>query len=267
MKTLIIDSNNLLWRYISVMPDPVAAVSSFLRCIREIDRKTGQSYDLRVAVAEPLIKERVDEYKAQRKEVAPAIAEAFQAALDVLPHMEGHGYIFCDEVEADRVIAGLARAVVDYGEPEDTVHICTSDKDMCQLVTERVACIRPEKDWAVFGPREVMARYKVPPHKLALYLTLAGDKSDNIPNVPGWGEKFSAAAANQAENLEGLRNLTGFRPGLMAAIHDNWESIVKHHAMIDLSQEPCRKWPDEAPDRAKVRQLCRKFPALAWLTV
>lgn len=265
-KCLIIDGNNILWRHLSVMTDPDAAVSSFLRCIKEIERKTGQRFDRTVLVTEPLIKDRVEEYKAQRKEVLPTVAAAFQLALDILPHLDGFGYIFCDDVEADRVIAQLARAVTEWGDENDHVYICTSDKDLCQLVGEQVSCIRPEREWMVFGPKEVEARYKVPPEKLVLYLTLAGDKSDNIPNVPGWGEKFSAAAANQAADLEGLKHLTGFRPGLIKALHDNWESVVKHYGMIDLRDEEPRGWPGPNPDPAKVRELCRKTPALAWLT-
>lgn len=266
MKCLIIDGNNLLWRYLSVMTDPDAAVSSFLRCIVEIERKTGQRFERKILVTEPLIKDRVEDYKAQRKEVLPTVAAAFQLALDILPHLD-LGYIFCDEIEADRVIAGLTRAVIEWGEPEDTVHICTSDKDMCQLVGDRVFCIRPERDWMVFGAKEVEARYKVPPNKLVLYLTLSGDKSDNIPNVPGWGEKYAAAAANQAADLEGLKHLTGFRPSLIKALHDNWDATVKHYSMIDLGNEEPRGWPAAAPDKAKLRALCRKTPALAWLTV
>lgn len=266
MRCLIIDGNNLLWRYLSVMADPMAAVSSFLRCIVEIDRKTGQTFDRTVLVTEPLIKDRVEDYKAQRKEVLPAVAEAFQLALDILPHLDGHGYIYCDDVEADRVIAGLVRAVLEFGDPEDTVHICTSDKDMCQLVSDRVFCIRPEREWMVFRAKEVEARYKVPPDKLVLYLTLSGDKSDNIPNVPGWGEIFAAKAANQAADLEGLKSLVGFRPSLMKALMDNWDATVKHYGMIDLGNEEPRGWPKPAPNRAKVRELCRRTPALAWLT-
>lgn len=266
MKTLIIDGNNLLWRYLSVMTDPDAAVSSFLRCIKEIERKTGQRFERTVLVTEPLIKDRVEDYKAQRKEVLPTVAAAFQLALDILPHLDGFGYIFCDDIEADRVIAQLARAITEWGDENDYVYICTSDKDLCQLVSSQVFCIRPEREYMVFGPKEVEARYKVPPEKLVLYLTLAGDKSDNIPNVPGWGEKYAAAAANQAADLEGLRHLTGFRPSLIKALNENWESVVKHHGMIDLRGEEPRKWPRAAPDPAKVRELCRKTPALAWLT-
>ncbi len=268
MKCLIIDGNNLLWRYLSVMTDPDAAVSSFLRCIKEIDRKTGQGFDRKILVTEPLIKDRVDDYKAQRKEVLPTVAAAFQLALDVLPHLDfDYGYLHCADVEADRVIAQLSRAIVEWGDETDHVYICTSDKDLCQLVGERVSCIRPEREWMVFGPKEVQARYKVPPEKLVLYLTLAGDKSDNIPNVPGWGEKYSAAAANQAADLEGLRHLQGFRPSLIKALNDNWDLTVKHYGMIDLREEEPRKWPRPAPDRAQVKALCRKTPALAWLTI
>jgi len=264
--TALIDANNLLWRYLSVMPDPVKAVSSFLKTVCEIDRKTGIAFGRKVVVVEPLVKDRDGEYKAHRKEVAPEVAAAFQTAIDLLPHLDHH-FFYAQEVEADRVLASFARhAVMDL---DEDVFIVTSDKDLCQLVRDPfVSTIRPEKDWVIYREDQVLKRYKVPPDRLALYLTLAGDKSDNIPNVPGWGEVNAARAANQASgpsDLEGLRKATGIPAKLMAALEENWEKVVLHYGMIDLRKEPALQWPDKRPDRVRVREIVRKNPHLSWM--
>lgn len=88
-------------------------------------------------------------------------------------------------VEADDVIGTLAREAEKAGRP---VLISTGDKDMAQLVTPNITLINTMTN-TILGPEEVVNKYGVPPELIIDFLALMGDSSDNIPGVPGVGEK------------------------------------------------------------------------------
>ncbi|NGE24158.1 DNA polymerase I, partial [Klebsiella pneumoniae] len=80
------------------------------------------------------------------------------------------------------------------------VLISTGDKDMAQLVTPDITLINTMNN-TILGPEEVETKYGVPPSLIIDYLALMGDSSDNIPGVPGFGEKTAQAL------LQGLGSL------------------------------------------------------------
>ncbi|VDZ96923.1 DNA polymerase I [Salmonella enterica subsp. enterica] len=92
-------------------------------------------------------------------------------------------------VEADDVIGTLAREAEKVGRP---VLISTGDKDMAQLVTPNITLINTMTN-TILGPDEVVNKYGVPPELIIDFLALMGDSSDNIPGVPGVGEKTAQA--------------------------------------------------------------------------
>jgi DNA polymerase-1 len=92
-------------------------------------------------------------------------------------------------VEADDVIGTLAREAEKMGRP---VLISTGDKDMAQLVTPGITLINTMTN-TILGPEEVVTKYGVPPELIIDFLALMGDSSDNIPGVPGVGEKTAQA--------------------------------------------------------------------------
>ena len=110
-----------------------------------------------------------------------------------IPILEVPGY------EADDVIATLVERA-----PEDLeVVIVSTDKDLMQLVGERVALLDTMKDRRI-GPAEVEERFGVPPEKLLDVRALVGDTSDNIPGVKGIGEKGAAELVREWGDLERL---------------------------------------------------------------
>lgn len=84
------------------------------------------------------------------------------------------------------------------------VYICTSDKDLCQLVTPKVTLVQPHKDNLMIGPDEVKELYGVHPHQITDYLGIVGDASDNIPGVPGFGPKTTIPLLEEYGTLENL---------------------------------------------------------------
>jgi DNA polymerase-1 len=106
-------------------------------------------------------------------------------------------------VEADDVMATLARR----GEAEGhEVVLVTGDKDLLQLVTDRVRVLSPvsREDYAWFGPAEVEAKWSVTPARIRDVLALMGDSTDNVPGVPGVGPKTATELIRQFGSLDAL---------------------------------------------------------------
>lgn len=103
-------------------------------------------------------------------------------------------------VEADDVIGTLALAAARDGRD---VLISTGDKDMAQLVLPKITLINTMSN-TILGPEEVQLKFGVPPELIIDYLALIGDSSDNIPGVPGVGEKTALALLQGLGGLETL---------------------------------------------------------------
>ena len=122
----------------------------------------------------------------------PLIREAVRA-FD-LPCLEQGGF------EADDLIATYAR---EAGERGATATIVSSDKDLMQLVTDRVTMFDTMKDRRI-GIAEVIEKFGVPPEKVVEVQALAGDSTDNVPGVPGIGIKTAAQLIVEYGDLETL---------------------------------------------------------------
>jgi ribonuclease HI len=137
------------------------------------------------------------EYKAHRdampEDLPPQIGYIRQVlqALQISA-LEAPGF------EADDVIATLARR---YAAEGIEVTVVTGDKDLMQIVDARISLLDTMKDKRS-GPQEVLQRFGVPPELVADVLGLAGDTSDNIPGVPGIGEKTAAELVQRFGSLE-----------------------------------------------------------------
>ena len=125
------------------------------------------------------------EYKANRTEMPPDLGEQIPQIRRVLeamriPILEYPGF------EADDVIGAIARRAEEAG---TEVVIVSSDKDMMQIVSERVSMLNPAKDDDWYGPAKVKEFLGVMPAQVADLFALKGDAIDNIPGAPGIGDK------------------------------------------------------------------------------
>jgi DNA polymerase-1 len=138
------------------------------------------------------------EYKANRD----AQPEDLSAQLPIVRELIDAYRIPVVEVadfEADDVIATLVAQA-----PADArISIVSTDKDLMQLVDDRVSLLDGVKDRR-YGPAEVEARFGVPPNRILDVRALVGDPSDNIPGVKGIGEKGAAQLINEWGDLENL---------------------------------------------------------------
>ncbi len=124
------------------------------------------------------------EYKANRSEMPPDLGEQIPYVRQIIEAMAIPILEF-PRFEADDVIGAIARGAEDRVD----VVIVSSDKDMLQLVTERVSMLNPMKDDTWYDPAKTLEFMGVPPAAVADLLALKGDSIDNIPGAPGIGDK------------------------------------------------------------------------------
>ena len=145
--------------------------------------------------------EALAQYKIHRPPMAQELRDQFPMVKQLLgainvPIVEVDGW------EGDDILGTLAKRGHDAGV---RVLLVTGDRDAFQLVTENVCVVTTKKgitDIVIYGPDEVLERYGVTAEQVPDYLGLKGDTSDNIPGVPGVGEKTAAKLLQQYGTLE-----------------------------------------------------------------
>lgn len=102
-------------------------------------------------------------------------------------------------VEADDTMGSIANWAAAEG---STVYICTSDKDMCQLVNNKIFILNTHKENLILNPEGVEKQFGVPPQKMIDYLAIVGDASDNVPGLPGFGPKTACELLQKLGSLD-----------------------------------------------------------------
>ena len=139
------------------------------------------------------------QYKANRDAMPDDLAEQIAPLHDVIQAM-GLPLLAIKGVEADDVIGTLAKQASEVGQ---SVLISTGDKDMAQLVSETVTLVNTMTD-KTLDIEGVIEKFGVTPHQIIDYLTLTGDKVDNIPGVANVGPKTAAKWLGQYQYLDNL---------------------------------------------------------------
>ncbi len=147
------------------------------------------------------------DYKANRSEAPDDLAPQFEYIRKAvkafnLPSIEQINY------EADDLIATYAKQIISLGAK---VTIISSDKDLMQLVSNKIRLFDPMKS-KVIGEKEVIDKFGVKPTQVVDVQSLAGDSSDNIPGVPGIGIKTASELINKFKTLENLLKKAGEIP-------------------------------------------------------
>jgi DNA polymerase-1 len=178
--------------------------------------------------------------------------------------------------EADDVIGTLARIAEERGH---SVTIVSGDLDCLQLVTESVEALVPRRgitDTFVYGPDQVRQRYGFEPPQLVDFKALRGDTSDNIPGVPGVGDKTAAKLVQDFGSVEALLDRIGELPEgrLKTSLTANADRVrlgkrmvtIVKDVPVELELEKAR-WTRYDYDRARrvfdhleFRQLLTRFP-------
>jgi 5'-3' exonuclease len=162
-------------------------------------------------------------YKATRDEKPPAALDQLRRVREQLD-ADGLHLLGADGYEADDVIAGVVEWARAAGHE---VVIATADKDLGQLVGEGVTWLRTDNG-DTLDDKGVAERYGVLPERLGDWLALVGDKSDNVPGVPGVGAKTAAKLLATYDSIAGI----------VAALRSNDERLAgKLRENLEASQE------------------------------
>ena len=206
----LVDGNNLAYRAFFALPEELATSEGFstnalLGFTNMLFKLLADYKPKGVAVAwdtRPVHRAAVSEdYKSERKPMPDLLREQFP---HFRPIVEAFGYrnLEFEGWEADDVIATLATHADEAGIKTSVV---STDRDAFQLVSENVTLMmtpRGVSDVHVYTPERVEARYGIRPEQMPDFIGLKGDTSDNIPGVPGIGDKTAGQLIGQYGSLE-----------------------------------------------------------------
>ncbi|MGC2412514.1 MAG: DNA polymerase I [Stellaceae bacterium] len=204
----LIDGSGFIFRAYHALPPltrsdgtPTAAVLGFTNMLAKLLSETDADH---IAVvfdhSGHSFRNRIyDQYKANRAETPPDLVPQFALVREAT---EAFGVCRIDvpDFEADDLIATYARHAVEAGA---VVTIVSSDKDMMQLVNDKVTMLDPIRNRPI-GDAEVREKFGVGPDRVVDVQALCGDSVDNVPGVPGIGVKTAAELINAYGDLETL---------------------------------------------------------------
>lgn len=279
---ILVDGSSYLYRAYHAFPpltnsagEPTGAMYGVLNMLRSLLLQYQPSHVAVVFDAKG--KTFRDELFAEYKSHRPPMPDDLRAQIEPLHNMVkamGLPLLVTPGVEADDVIGTLALEAEKAGH---AVLISTGDKDMAQLVTPNVTLINTMNN-TILGPQEVCDKYGIPPELIIDFLALMGDSSDNIPGVPGVGEKTAQALLQGIGgldalygNLENIATLSFRGAKTMAAkLEQNKEvaylsyklATIKTDVELDLT---CADLTVSAPDVDTLQQLFKQYEFKRWL--
>src|ERR671925_74577 len=206
-----------------------------------------------------------EEYKAGRRDRPDLLAEQWP---HLQPLVEAFGYqnLKVPGYEADDVIATIAGQARQNG---IDVMVVTGDRDLFQLIEPGVrvmATSRGITDTKVYDQEAVLERYGIPPDLIPDFVGLKGDTSDNIPGVPGIGDKTAAQLLSEYGDLEGvlanIDKISGAKRKENLTNHAEDARISKKlaTAITDIDVElDLDELMSKHMDRSRLREVAREF--------
>ena len=269
----LVDGNNLAYRAFFALPEELATSDGFptnalLGFTNMLFKLLADYRPKGVAVAwdtRPVHRAELHEgYKEGRRPMPDLLREQFP---HFRPIVEAFGYVNLEFEgwEADDVIATLATRA-----DEAAVKTCvvSTDRDAFQLCSPNVSLMmtpRGVSDVQVYTPERVEARYGVRPDQVPDFIGLKGDTSDNIPGVPGIGDKTAGQLVAQYGSLESvLEHVDELSPGRAKALREHGEQartskeLATMRRDLELGVDPAALVLSP-PDRSELRELFRRF--------
>jgi DNA polymerase-1 len=209
------------------------------------------------------------EYKAQRRS-RPDLLKQQWPAMEPLVEAFGYRNMKVEGYEADDVIASLAERAM-RADPPVPVTIVTGDRDVFQLIDEQglvevMATARGITDTKLYDHQAVLDRYGIPPALIPDFYGLKGDTSDNIPGVPGIGDKTASDLIQSYGTLEEvlahISDISGAKRKQNLTEHAEDARVSKRLATVDrgvpIDFDPAAEAARE-PDRSRLREVFREY--------
>jgi DNA polymerase-1 len=275
----LVDGNNLAYRAFFALPEelqttdgqPTNALLGFANMLFKLladyrPRGVAVAWDTK-----PVHRTEISaEYKAERKPMPDLLREQFP---HFRPIVEAFGYsnLEFEGWEADDVIATLATRA---NEAAIKTCVVSTDRDAFQLVTPNVCLMmtpRGVADVQVYTPERVELRYGVRPDQVPDFIGLKGDTSDNIPGIPGIGDKTAGQLIAQYGSLEGvIDHASELSPARSKAVAENADQarasklLATMRRDLDLGVDP-GDLVSRPPDRSQLKEIFRRFEFRALL--
>jgi len=279
---VLVDGSSYLYRAYHALPpltnskgQPTGAVKGVINMMRRLikDYPHSQIAVIFDAKGKTFRDDMFAEYKANRPPMPDDLRPQVQPILDIVQAM-GLPLLVVEGVEADDVIGTLARQAT---EQKCDVVISTGDKDMAQLVNEHVTLVNTMTETVLDIPG-VTEKYGFGPELMIDYLALMGDKVDNIPGVPGVGEKTAQGLIQGIGGLDAIyADLEKIRTLSFRGARNMPEKLIEHREMAYLSYRLATIKTDvalavdpksiqiTAPDNAKLRDLFEELEFKNWV--
>lgn len=207
-KIYILDAINYLFRsYYAIGPmtnskgESTSALYGFIRSIQKLLKETSPEYLVCVFDGPDNKKSRqavYADYKMHRKGAPEDLFPQFDWAYTFC-QLSGIPVLCVEGVEADDTMASVARFAAKKGAK---TYLCTSDKDLMQLVGGNTFLLHPAKDYMLVDAAKVKELYGVRPDQMLDFLAIMGDSSDNIPGLEGFGPKTAASLLQEFGTLD-----------------------------------------------------------------
>jgi DNA polymerase I len=275
----LVDGNNLAYRAFFALPEelqttdgqPTNALLGFTNMLFKLlsdyrPRGVAVAWDTR-----PTHRTEIAEtYKEGRRPMPELLREQFA---HLRPIVEAFGYrnLEFEGWEADDVIATLATRADEAG---IATCVVSTDRDAFQLCSEHVTLMmtpRGVADVNVYTPERVEARYGVRPEQVPDFIGLKGDSSDNIPGIPGIGDKTAGQLIGQYGSLEGvLEHADELSPARGKAVREHAEQARESKLLATMRRDlPLDVDPaglvSGRPDRSQLKEIFRRFEFRALL--
>ena len=273
---LLVDGSSYLYRAFHALPplsnsrgEPTGAVYGVINMLRSLiaDYRPELMAVVFDARGKTFRDDLFEEYKANRPPMPDDLAAQIEP-LHALVRALGLPMLQVQGVEADDVIGTLARQAGERGIP---VIISTGDKDMAQLVDERVTLVNTMSN-TTLDSAGVEAKFGVPPARIIDLLALMGDSSDNIPGIPKVGPKTAAKWLGQYGSLDAVIASAGEIKGKVGeSLRENLETLALSRELatirtdVELEVTPEALQPGQ-PDRAALRELYQRLEFSRWLS-
>jgi DNA polymerase-1 len=277
-RLFLIDGPSLVYRAFFALPESIAtstgvptnAIFGFASMLVKIVTEHGVcptvvAWDAGTSGRSELF----SEYKSQRRS-RPDLLKQQWPAMEPLVEAFGYRNVRVEGYEADDVIASLAERAL-AADPPVPVMIVTGDRDVFQLIDERglikvMATSRGITDTKVYDRQAVIDRYGIAPELIPDFYGLKGDTSDNIPGVPGIGDKTASELLQSYGSLEQVlahvEDISGPKRKQNLLEHAEDARVSKQLATVqrdvevdfDIAAEAVRE-----PDRSRVREVFREY--------
>ena len=269
----LVDGNNLAYRGFFALPEELATSEGFptnalLGFTNMLFKLLADYKPKGVAVAwdtRPVHRTELSaDYKVDRRPMPDLLREQFP---HFRPIVEAFGYrnLEFEGWEADDVIATLANRADEAGIKTTVV---STDRDAFQLVSENVCLMmtpRGVADVHVYTPERVEARYGVRPDQVPDFIGLKGDTSDNIPGVPGIGDKTAGQLIAQYGSVENvLEHVAELSPARRRSLEEHAQQALDSKVLATMRRDlPLDCDPSQLvlspPDRSRLKEMFRQY--------